>query len=133
VDYFITLLNANQSRYSLIEYLSANIAAKWMDFHKLTLSTSIIIVICYSVAFILTLIMSRFDVDVYMKYNLLDTETETWMQQALANSTFSNRLSQWDSLDRVRLAIVIIAWICCCSLLWLDISRYSKLWLNLKT
>lgn len=131
-DYLLTLFSANQTRYSLIEYLSANIAAKYVDFHKITLTTCMAIVICYIIAFIITLIMSRFDVDVYMKYNLSSIATESWMDQALADSTFTERLNQWEALDRIRLVVVLLAWLAGCALLWMDISRYSKLWLNLK-
>ncbi|RYH29660.1 hypothetical protein EON65_07745 [archaeon] len=132
VDYLLTLFSANQTRYSLIEYLSANIAAKYVDFHKITFTTCMAIVICYIIAYIVTLIMSRFDVDVYMKYNFTSTAISSWADQALADSTFTERLDQWEALDRIRLVVVLLAWLAGCALLWMDISRYSKLWLNLK-
>lgn len=90
------------------------------------------IVICYIIAYIVTLIMSRFDVDVYMKYNFTSTAISSWADQALADSTFTERLDQWEALDRIRLVVVLLAWLAGCALLWMDISRYSKLWLNLK-
>lgn len=143
IDYFFTTLSIVDARYSLVEYLSTSMTSKWLDFQKVILSTSMVVMALYSLAYLVTLIMARFDVTVYEKNDEKPTAGEDWTDLALEDSQFrsvfstvcpgfrcyhaclrelrltfpppywacSDQLEQWQTLDQVRLAAVLLAWL----------------------
>jgi len=44
-----------------------------------------------------------------------------WTTSALADSIFSTNLKNWKGLDRARLVSAVVAWFCCCLLVWREL------------
>jgi len=75
------------------------------------------------VAFVLSVIMTAFDVLISVKNGTTGSEASTgaWAASAMSQSSFSSALTSWENLDSARLVCAVLAWFVCCLLMWRDL------------
>jgi hypothetical protein len=77
--------------------------------------------ILHFIAFILTVIITAFDVLLSVRNGSRDT-SDAWAASALSDATFASSLATWRNIDTGRLITAFLAWVCCCLLVWRDLS-----------
>jgi len=77
--------------------------------------------ILHFIAFILTVIITAFDVLLSVRNGSRDT-SDAWAATALSDATFASSLATWRNIDTGRLITAFLAWVCCCLLVWRDLS-----------
>lgn len=130
VDHVLTTWNHISSPNPLADGLSTNLAVKINDYQRTSMLLGIILTALYVICFLSTVIMSPFDVLVYIKNNdgSSSTSTSDWADVAIDDEKFSSSYHRWSTLNNIRAATALLAWLCTCYLLWRDISRYTKMW-----
>ena len=75
------------------------------------------------VAFVLSVIMTAFDVLISVKNGSLgsDATSGAWATLAAQQTSFSSALASWENLDSARLVCALLAWLMCCLLVWRDL------------
>lgn len=73
------------------------------------------------ITFILTIIMSAFDVLLATKNGNSASLTNTWAVEALATASFSSAFNTWKNLDTGRLICAVLGWFLCASLIWKEL------------
>jgi hypothetical protein len=103
---------------------------------------SLLALFFHFVAFICTIVMSRVDVLISIRggYGSLETVTTTsstevttsassssaWATLLLADTGFESDLETWKSLNRLRVVAAVLAWACCCFVVWRDLTTVEK-------
>lgn len=130
VDHVLTTWNHISSPNPLADGLSTNLAVKINDYQRTSMLLGIILTALYVICFLSTVIMSPFDVLVYIKNDdgSSSTSTSNWADVAVDDEKFSSSYRRWSTLNSIRAATALLAWLCTCYLLWRDISRYTKMW-----
>merc|ERR1711916_70731 len=65
-------------------------------------------------AFLATIVMSKTDTLLTLKYGLDNDDESSWVRKALADSSFNEEIESWASLYRGRLVCAMLAWFMCC-------------------
>lgn len=77
------------------------------------------------IAFILTVIITAFDVLLSARNGSHGT-SDAWAVQALSDATFASSLATWKNIDTGRLITSFLAWVCCCLLVWRDLTALDS-------
>ncbi len=87
VDHVITLFDYYSRNNPFMQTLSTEMIQSMEDYQKVTIIYSIAVLVLYSVCFIVTMLMSSFDVQVFVKFGQ-HVSTDAWVTVALADSKF---------------------------------------------
>lgn len=87
IDHVITLVDFYSRNNPYAQTLSAGMIRSMEDYQKVSVIFSVLVVILYALCFITTMIMSSFDVQVFLKFGYHYSD-ESWVPLALADSEF---------------------------------------------
>lgn len=132
--------------------ISSTFAVKLEDYQKTSIFAGSFVIILLAISFLSGIIIAPVDQLIYLQGGY--TADTDWVEKSLTDSTFSSRFDRWQTLNVIRTATVLLAWIwyvAClflcsvadnsklssfvlsiCVLLWRDISRFAKLWIFLR-
>lgn len=130
IDHVITTWNNIVAPNPIMEHVSSALVLKFNDYQKTSITWGVIIIIVYLLCFFSTIIMAPFDVLLFIKngYAPSSAEYADWSVAVKSDSRFEDEYARWSSLNSLRAATSLLAWILCVVLLWRDVSRYAKLW-----
>jgi hypothetical protein len=117
MDYALTLWAAQVIRNPLLDNLSKDVAAKIEDYQKTTLFIGIIVLLLHFIAFISSIVISFYDVQIFLKYGFVEPSSTivsalpAWTKYALAKPKYVKYLDQWQLCDRIRTYTCLIAWL----------------------
>lgn len=87
IDHVITLIDFYSRNNPYMQSLSSGMIQSMEDYQKVSVVFSIVVFLLYAICFIATMLMSSFDVQVFLKfgYNVNDA---SWVDLALKDATF---------------------------------------------
>ena len=88
---------------------------------------AVVMAVLYSIAFLSTLIMSKVDILIAVRGGYQQSSpTSIWAPSLLASDGFQGDLSDWRSLNLVRLVCAILSWIGACYLTYKSVTAVEE-------
>ena len=92
-----------------------------------TMLVAVVMAVLYSIAFLSTLIMSKVDILIAVRGGYQQSSpTSIWAPSLLASDGFQGDLSDWRSLNLVRLVCAILSWIGACYLTYKSVTAVEE-------
>ena len=113
MDYLLTTLSSLNTRNPLTDHLNSTLTRKLDDYQKTSLLYGTIIALLYMAAFLCSVLMAPFDAQVFVRNGIVTTTTndDGWVTMAMSDGAFTTRYNGWSSMNTIRAATSLLAWI----------------------